>query len=165
MATVSLRGTEPRSNGGSHANPNYTYDLIVIGGGSGGLAAAKEAAKHGAKVALFDYVKPSTQGSKWGLGGTCVNVGCVPKKICHYSGLLGHAIKDAQALGWTFGDPKPAHDWEGLSSPVRDHRGMLNFLYRRGLQSAHVEYINALTAFTGPHSVTYLPKGKEEGEE
>jgi hypothetical protein len=42
---------------------------------------------------------------------------------------------------------------------------MLNFLYRRGLQSAHVEYINALTAFTGPHSVTYLPKGKEEGEE
>jgi len=97
MTTGSLRGTTPSSTSASSSssttNHNYTYDLVVIGGGSGGLAAAKEAAKHGANVALFDYVKPSTQGSTWGLGGTCVNVGCVPKKICHYSGLLSHAIK------------------------------------------------------------------------
>ena len=46
------------------------YDLVVIGGGSGGLAAAKEAAKHGAKVACFDFVKPSERGTTWGLGGT-----------------------------------------------------------------------------------------------
>jgi hypothetical protein len=59
----------------------YDVDLIVIGGGSGGLAAAKEAALLGAKVVLFDYVKPTPIGTKWGLGGTCVNVGCIPKKI------------------------------------------------------------------------------------
>lgn len=59
----------------------YDVDLIVIGGGSGGLAAAKEAALLGAKVILFDFVKPTPIGTKWGLGGTCVNVGCIPKKI------------------------------------------------------------------------------------
>lgn len=57
----------------------FTYDLVVIGGGSGGLAAAKEAVELGAKVAVLDYVTPSPQGTKWGLGGTCVNVGCIPK--------------------------------------------------------------------------------------
>ena len=61
----------------------YEYDLAVIGGGSGGMACAKEAARNGAKVVLFDYVKPSTQNTTWGLGGTCVNVGCVPKKLMH----------------------------------------------------------------------------------
>lgn len=52
------------------------YDLVVIGGGSGGLAAAKEAAKvhAGKKVLCLDYVAPSARGTKWGLGGTCVNV-------------------------------------------------------------------------------------------
>jgi len=49
------------------ATSEYEYDLIVIGGGSGGMAASKEAAKLGAKVALFDFVKPSSQGTKWGL--------------------------------------------------------------------------------------------------
>ena len=53
----------------------YDYDLFVIGGGSGGLACAQAAAKYGAKVGLADFVKPSPPGSKWGLGGTCVNVG------------------------------------------------------------------------------------------
>lgn len=68
------------------------YDLVVIGGGSGGLACAKEAVNLGAKVAVLDYVVPSPQGSKWGLGGTCVNVGCIPKKLMHQASLLGDAI-------------------------------------------------------------------------
>ena len=51
----------------------YMYDLIVVGGGSGGLKCSKLAADLGAKVALLDYVKPSTQGSTWKIGGTCVN--------------------------------------------------------------------------------------------
>lgn len=51
---------------------NFEYDLVVIGGGSGGLACAKEACNIGAKVAVLDFVKPSPIGTKWGLGGTCV---------------------------------------------------------------------------------------------
>ena len=59
------------------------YDLVVIGGGTGGLSCAQEAKALGLKVAIFDYVSPSPQGSTWGLGGTCVNVGCIPKKLMH----------------------------------------------------------------------------------
>ena len=68
------------------------YDLIVIGGGSGGLACAKAAASLGARVALLDFVKPSPQGTTWGLGGTCVNVGCIPKKIMHQAAVLGESF-------------------------------------------------------------------------
>lgn len=73
---------------------DHTYDLIVIGGGSGGLAAAKEASRLGKKVACLDFVKPSPQGTSWGLGGTCVNVGCIPKKLMHQASLLGHSIRE-----------------------------------------------------------------------
>lgn len=59
------------------------YDLVVVGGGSGGLACAKEAARLGQRVVCLDFVKPSPAGTKWGLGGTCVNVGCIPKKLMH----------------------------------------------------------------------------------
>lgn len=69
------------------------YDLVVLGGGSGGLAAAKEAATLGAKVAVLDYVTPTPLGTKWGLGGTCVNVGCIPKKLMHQAALLGEAVQ------------------------------------------------------------------------
>jgi thioredoxin reductase (NADPH) len=79
----------------------YDYDLVVIGGGSGGLAASKEAAKLGARVLVLDYVKPSPLGTTWGLGGTCVNVGCIPKKLMHQASILGEAIKhDAPHFGW-----------------------------------------------------------------
>lgn len=74
------------------AEQNYTYDLLVIGGGSGGLAAAKEAVGLNAKVAVLDYVTPSPLGTTWGLGGTCVNVGCIPKKLMHQAALLGEAV-------------------------------------------------------------------------
>lgn len=80
------------------AEQQYQYDLVVLGGGSGGLAAAKEASELGAKVAVFDYVTPSPQGTKWGLGGTCVNVGCIPKKLMHQAALLGEGIH----VSWIF---------------------------------------------------------------
>ena len=75
----------PPVNTGEGGEPDakrqaYDYDFAVIGGGSGGMAAAKMAASHGARVALFDFVKPSPKGTKWGLGGTCVNVGCGKNK-------------------------------------------------------------------------------------
>ena len=59
------------------------FDLFVIGGGSAGLAASKAAAKLGKKVGLADYVAPGLNGTTWGPGGTCVNVGCIPKKLFH----------------------------------------------------------------------------------
>ena len=72
----------------------YDYDIFVIGGGSGGVSAARWAAELGKKVALADFVKPSPVGTTWGLGGTCVNVGCIPKKLMHYAGILAEAKQD-----------------------------------------------------------------------
>lgn len=134
----------------------FEYDYIVIGGGSGGMASAKEAAKLGAKVVLFDFVKPSTQGTKWGLGGTCVNVGCVPKKLMHYSGLVGHSLSDAEELGFRI--KSESHDWSKLVTTVTNHVKMLNFRYRVGLKSNQVDYINALASFVDEHTVQYSVK-------
>ena len=65
------------------------YDLAVIGGGSGGLATAFEANKHGLKTIVIDFVEETPHKTKWGLGGTCVNVGCIPKKLMHQSAKHG----------------------------------------------------------------------------
>ena len=83
----------------------------MVGGGSGGLAAAKEAANLGKKVALCDYVQPTPLGTAWGLGGTCVNVGCIPKKLMHQAALLGEAIEDARSYGWGVPEAKAEHNW------------------------------------------------------
>lgn len=139
-----------------------TYDLLVIGGGSGGLACAKKASKLGAKVALLDYVKPSWAGSTWGLGGTCVNVGCIPKKLMHQASLLGEGVHDAHAYGWTnLGDKKL--DWAALVQAVQDHIGSLNFGYRVQLREENVKYLNKLGRFVGPNEVE--AKGKDGSTE
>jgi pyruvate/2-oxoglutarate dehydrogenase complex dihydrolipoamide dehydrogenase (E3) component len=61
----------------------------------------QEAAKLGKRVAVCDFVKPTPVGTAWGLGGTCVNVGCIPKKLMHQAALLGTALQDAKSFGWT----------------------------------------------------------------
>ena len=76
------------------SNTKYDFDYFVIGAGSGGLASAKRAKKHGARVGLADYVKPSPIGTTWGIGGTCVNVGCIPKKLMHFAGAMAEARED-----------------------------------------------------------------------
>lgn len=68
--------------------------MFVIGGGSGGISAARHAAELGKKVALADFVNPSPIGTTWGLGGTCVNVGCIPKKLMHFAGILNEMKHD-----------------------------------------------------------------------
>ena len=89
----------------------------MIGGGSGGISAARHAATKGMKVALADYVKPSPAGTKWGIGGTCVNVGCIPKKMMHYAGILADAREDQKAAGIPI-DEKTPHDWPVMVKSV-----------------------------------------------
>lgn len=144
------------------ADHGFTYDLVVIGGGSGGLACSKEAQKLGAKVAVLDFVKPSPAGSKWGLGGTCVNVGCIPKKLMHNAALLGEHARDAKGFGWS-GLDTPTHDWEVMRENVQDYIKGLNFGYRVQLREAGVTYLNKLGRFVGPNQLECTDaKGKKE---
>lgn len=134
------------------APDNFNYDLLVIGGGSGGLAISQEAAKFGVKVGVFDFVKPSPVGTTWGLGGTCVNVGCIPKKLMHNAALLGEHIKDAKDYGWEVPEEKK-HNWEKMVEGVQDHIGSLNWGYRTALRDKKVEYINGLASFVDPWTI------------
>jgi thioredoxin reductase (NADPH) len=150
---------EPRAETG------FDYDVIVIGGGSGGISAAKEAAVLGANVCLFDYVKPSPQGSRWGLGGTCVNVGCIPKKLMHIAATVGDQVQVASSFGWvraSEGGAGPAagmsHSWDVLRDHVQDHISGLNFAYRVELRDRMVTYKNALASFVNPHTVEAVDK-------
>ncbi|XP_041083729.1 thioredoxin reductase 2, mitochondrial-like [Polyodon spathula] len=139
----------------------YDYDLVVIGGGSGGLACSKEAAQFGKKVAVLDYVESSPKGTKWGLGGTCVNVGCIPKKLMHQAALLGGAIKDAQRYGWTIPSPI-THDWLTMASAVQDYIRSLNWGHRVQLQDKKVKYLNLKGSLMDGHTVRAESKtGKE----
>ena len=84
---------------------DYAYDLFVIGGGSGGVRAARMAAQRGVKVALAEAAA---------LGGTCVNVGCIPKKLYSYAAYYGHAFEEAAGFGWDV--PEPRFDWARLKA-------------------------------------------------
>jgi len=140
---------------------DYQYDLVVIGGGSGGLAASKEAAKLGAKVACLDFVVPSPAGTTWGLGGTCVNVGCIPKKLMHQTAILGESVSDADAMGWKL--ENGGHDWAKMVQGVQDYIGSLNWGYRVALRDNKVTYLNALGEFLDPHTIQCTKKnGKVE---
>lgn len=106
----------------SRTMASFDYDLAVIGGGSGGLACAKEAQALGKRVVCLDYVTPTPIGTTWGLGGgwraggsadvragTCVNVGCIPKKLMHHAANLGEYTEDAEHYGWEV--EKKGHSW------------------------------------------------------
>uniref|UniRef100_A0A8C0HQE3 FAD/NAD(P)-binding domain-containing protein n=1 Tax=Buteo japonicus TaxID=224669 RepID=A0A8C0HQE3_9AVES len=143
------------------AKPFLQYDLLVIGGGSGGLACAKEAAQFGRQVAVLDYVEPSPQGTKWGLGGTCVNVGCIPKKLMHQAALLGSALKDAQHYGWNIAQPVH-HTWSVMAQAVQNYVKSLNWGHRVQLQDKKVKYFNMKGSFSDPHTVRGLTKAGKE---
>ncbi|XP_051552691.1 thioredoxin reductase 2, tandem duplicate 2 isoform X1 [Myxocyprinus asiaticus] len=140
---------------------NFDYDLVVIGGGSGGLACSKEAAQLGQKVAVLDYVEPSLKGTKWGLGGTCVNVGCIPKKLMHHAALLGTAVKDARKYGWQIPESL-SHDWPVMAEAVQNHVRSLNWGHRVQLQDKKVKYLNMKGSLVDKHTVRAVnSKGKE----
>ncbi|KAH8419575.1 hypothetical protein KR222_006965 [Zaprionus bogoriensis] len=136
----------------------YDYDLIVLGGGSGGLACAKEACECGARVLCFDYVKPTPAGTKWGVGGTCVNVGCIPKKLMHQASLLGEAVHEAVAYGWNVNDQNIKPDWKKLVNSVQNHIKSVNWVTRVDLRDKKVEYVNSMGSFLDSHTIQYRTK-------
>uniref|UniRef100_A0A8B9LT75 Thioredoxin reductase 1, cytoplasmic n=1 Tax=Astyanax mexicanus TaxID=7994 RepID=A0A8B9LT75_ASTMX len=139
----------------------YDYDLIVIGGGSGGLACSKEAANLGKKVMVLDYVVPTPKGTTWGLGGTCVNVGCIPKKLMHQTALMGTALQDARKFGWEFSE-QVSHNWETMKTAVNNYIGSLNWGYRVSLRDKNVNYVNSYAEFVEPHKIKATNRrGKE----
>jgi glutathione reductase (NADPH) len=119
------------------------WDLITIGGGSGGLAAAQRAVEYGARVVLIEP-KP--------LGGTCVNVGCVPKKIMWNAASLVHALEDAREYGFAVA-PGVAHDWALLKTRRDAYVRRLNEIYDRNLAKKGIRVVRAAARFTGPRSV------------
>ncbi len=118
------------------------YDLLVIGGGSGGVATANRAASHGARVALFEAGR---------MGGTCVNVGCVPKKIMWTAASLNEAVEEAVDYG--FAAHAGALDWAGLKSRRDAYIHRLNGVYERGLNNNKVDVVHSFARFVEPHVV------------
>ena len=131
--------------------------IQVIGGGSGGLACSKKAAQLGKKVAVCDFVQPSPVGTTWGLGGTCVNVGCIPKKLMHQASLLGEGMHDAKSYGWEVAE-QTKHNWETMVTNVQMHIKSLNFGSRSDLMTEGVKYYNAYATFTDANTVTAVDK-------
>ena len=107
------------------------YDLFVIGAGSGGVRAARIASDLGAKVAIAEDLY---------LGGTCVNVGCVPKKLYVYASEFRNAFEDAQPFGWS--NQSSSFDWRKLRDNKSNEIKRLNTIYQKLLEKSGAEIIN-----------------------
>ncbi|KAJ5080331.1 thioredoxin reductase 1 cytoplasmic [Anaeramoeba ignava] len=140
------------------------FDLVVIGGGSGGLAASQEAAKFGAKVALLDFVETTPHGSNWGIGGTCVNVGCIPKKLFHFSSQIKELMDFSESYGWNFDKSSLKMDWKTLVGNVQDHIHSLNWGYKTKLRDKNISYFNALGKFKTNHIIELNKRNYEKEE-
>ncbi|MAL99328.1 MAG: glutathione-disulfide reductase [Alteromonadaceae bacterium] len=121
------------------------YDLIVIGAGSGGVRLARMSASYGARVAVVE--------SRY-LGGTCVNVGCVPKKLLVYGASIHEALEDAAGYGWTVQSSDRQFSWKTLRQNKDKEINRLNGIYGRLLESAGVTLIEGSAAISGANEVT-----------
>jgi glutathione reductase (NADPH) len=120
----------------------YDFDLFVIGGGSGGVRSARIASGHGARVAVAEE-------RFW--GGTCVNVGCVPKKIMVNAAEYGAWAEDAAAFGWSI--ETHGHDWAKLAAARDAEVARLSGIYGRLLGNAGVTSFDARATFLDAHSL------------
>jgi glutathione reductase (NADPH) len=123
----------------------FDFDLFVIGGGSGGVRAARLAAQRGARVALAE-----ARGLE-GLGGTCVTLGCIPKKLYHYAAHYAHGFDEARGYGWHV-DP-PRLDWATLKRRRAAEIARLNGVYERLLQGSGVTVLHGWARLADPHTV------------
>ena len=129
------------------------FDLIVLGAGSGGLAAAKRAALHGARVAIVEGDR---------VGGTCVIRGCVPKKLLVYGSAYRHLLADAASYGWKIKAVQP--DSATLLANVRAEVDRLNTLHIGLLEKAGVELLRGWGRFSGPTSLVVTAADGSEQE-
>ncbi len=121
---------------------NSNYDLLVLGGGSGGLAHAQRAAEHGAHAGVVESGR---------LGGTCVNVGCVPKKVMWYTADHAHHFEHAADYG--FDIDVNGHDWSALKARRDAYVQRLNDIYASNLDKHKVDYIAGVASFKDAHTV------------
>ncbi len=119
-----------------------SFDLIVLGGGSGGLAVAQRAAEYGARVAVFEHGR---------LGGTCVNVGCVPKKVMWNAAEIAHLMRQASHYGFDLS--VDGHDWGMLKRGRDAYVERLNGIYRRNLDNKDIVTVLSYGRFTGPREI------------
>jgi glutathione reductase (NADPH) len=128
----------------------FDYDLFVIGGGSGGVRAARIAAGHGAKVAVAEEYR---------LGGTCVIRGCVPKKLLVYAGRFRDDFEDAAGFGWSVSPP--SFDWSRLIANKDAEIARLEGLYRSGLERAGVTIMQARAELADTHTLSVQPGNRQ----
>ncbi len=118
------------------------YDLIAIGGGSGGLAVAEQAAAQGKKVAIIEASR---------IGGTCVNNGCVPKKVMWYAANLAHAVDDAKDFG--IAATRGNTDWNKLVKAREDYISNINDYWNGYVNDTGIEHIHGYARFVDAHTV------------
>ncbi len=118
------------------------YDLIVLGGGSGGVATARRGALHGARVALVEQGR---------LGGTCVNIGCVPKKVMWHA--ADFAEKAAYAAGYGFDTREMGHDWAALRRNRESYIARLNVVYQGNLDKDGIDVLSGHGAFVDERTI------------
>ena len=120
----------------------FDFDLFVIGGGSGGVRAARMSAQRGARVALAEVAD---------MGGTCVNVGCIPKKLYSYAAHYAEAFKESHGFGWI--GEAPAFDWGILKANRAQEISRLNCIYNQLLEGAGVMIIKGWARLLDAHTV------------
>ncbi|MEO0406132.1 MAG: FAD-dependent oxidoreductase, partial [Cyanobacteria bacterium P01_A01_bin.135] len=120
----------------------YDFDYFVIGAGSGGIASGRRAAQYGAKVGIAEYSR---------LGGTCVNRGCVPKKLMVYASHFPNHFEEATGYGWS--PVESQFNWTKLTHAVNHEVDRLNGIYQRMLNNAGVEVFRARAKFIDPHTI------------
>lgn len=130
---------------GRGADMEFDVDLFVIGGGSGGVRAARIAAGHGATVMLAEEFR---------MGGTCVIRGCVPKKLYVLAGRFARDFREARGFGWQVGET--SHDWNALVAAKEAEITRLEGLYAKGQASAGVTVVKSRAVLEGPHEVRIL---------
>src|ERR1700754_966277 len=126
----------------------FDVDLFVIGGGSGGVRAARIAAGHGARVAIAEEYR---------MGGTCVIRGCVPKKLFVIGSHIHHEIEDAAGFGWTI--PPVSFDWKTLVANKDREIARLEGIYTSTLEKSGVTVLKTRAVFEDAHTLR-LPDGK-----